>query len=234
MSGITDPSEEYFKDGLWGWVVNQWKKLIADAAGHLQVDVVTSGLPAGGATAANQATMITALQLIDDLRNALNSIATDELDIVFDGQNVDVEVTQTTPADLCTGAHGWDGSAWHKLPMVWGYSEPWVEVVVGTAVGAGNAVAETVAVGAGYVHIGQIINIYHDVGANNYMSLQVHDGVDFIYLLEVPAATSGLIYQSLIPVTCPQPVQVQATLIAPGAGKTITLQVWGYKMRIAE
>lgn len=27
MSGITDPSEEYFKDGLWGWDGSQWRKL---------------------------------------------------------------------------------------------------------------------------------------------------------------------------------------------------------------
>ena len=27
MSGITDPTEEYFKDGLWGWNGTQWRKL---------------------------------------------------------------------------------------------------------------------------------------------------------------------------------------------------------------
>lgn len=27
MSGVTDPSEEYFKDGLWGWDGSQWRKL---------------------------------------------------------------------------------------------------------------------------------------------------------------------------------------------------------------
>ena len=26
MSGITDPTEEYFKDGLWGWDGTQWRK----------------------------------------------------------------------------------------------------------------------------------------------------------------------------------------------------------------
>jgi len=46
MPGITDPSEEYFKDGIWGWVDPAWEKLVADAAGHLQVDVVASGLSA--------------------------------------------------------------------------------------------------------------------------------------------------------------------------------------------
>ena len=39
---------------------------LVDADGHLQVDIMSSGLPSGGATAANQSTMITALQLIDD------------------------------------------------------------------------------------------------------------------------------------------------------------------------
>jgi len=27
MSGITDPSEAYFKDGLWGWDGSVWRKL---------------------------------------------------------------------------------------------------------------------------------------------------------------------------------------------------------------
>jgi hypothetical protein len=51
----------------------------ADAAGHLQVDTLSSALPTGAATSANQLTEITALQLIDDLRNALASVATDSL-----------------------------------------------------------------------------------------------------------------------------------------------------------
>ena len=27
MTGITNPTEEYFKDGLWGWDGSQWRKL---------------------------------------------------------------------------------------------------------------------------------------------------------------------------------------------------------------
>jgi len=27
MGGITDPAEEYFKDGIWGWDGTQWRKL---------------------------------------------------------------------------------------------------------------------------------------------------------------------------------------------------------------
>jgi len=50
---------------LWGWDgVAPWVKVHVDAAGDLQVDVLTSGLPAGAATAANQVTII---GYIDDL-----------------------------------------------------------------------------------------------------------------------------------------------------------------------
>jgi len=46
------------QEGIWGWNGAAWVKARVDAAGHLQVDVLTSALPAGGATAANQATII--------------------------------------------------------------------------------------------------------------------------------------------------------------------------------
>ena len=39
---------------------------LVDSAGHVQVDIVSSALPSGGATAANQTTMITAVQLLDN------------------------------------------------------------------------------------------------------------------------------------------------------------------------
>ncbi len=52
---------------------------LIDSDGHIQVDVLTSALPSGAATSAKQDTMITALQLIDDLRGALAAVAGDQL-----------------------------------------------------------------------------------------------------------------------------------------------------------
>lgn len=62
-----------------GWDGTAYRVFTVDAAGHLQIDVLGTVLPPGAATAANQATMITALQLIDNLYNALHSVNTDEL-----------------------------------------------------------------------------------------------------------------------------------------------------------
>jgi hypothetical protein len=64
-----------------GWDGTDFHILTIDPAGHLQVDLVSGALPTGAATAANQLTEITALQLIDDLRAALHSVNTDELQV---------------------------------------------------------------------------------------------------------------------------------------------------------
>jgi len=64
-----------------GFVGIENKYLTVDADGHTQVDVLTSALPTGAATSAKQDTEITALQLIDDLRAALASVATDQLKV---------------------------------------------------------------------------------------------------------------------------------------------------------
>jgi len=74
--GSEDKNTLLVQPGLSGAI----KKFITeDADGHPQVDVLTSALPTGAATSAKQDTMITALQLIDDLRAALASVATDQL-----------------------------------------------------------------------------------------------------------------------------------------------------------
>ncbi len=38
-TGITDPTEEYFKDGVWGWdtVQQKWRKVLVYASGYLHV-----------------------------------------------------------------------------------------------------------------------------------------------------------------------------------------------------
>ena len=70
-----------------------YRFLHVDAQGDVQTDVLSSALPTGASTAANQTTMITALQLIDDLRNALDSVGSDELDV-----NVEASVLPTGAA----------------------------------------------------------------------------------------------------------------------------------------
>jgi len=230
MTGITDPSEVYFKDGLRGWCVNHWNKLVSDAAGHLQVDVVASGLPAGGATSANQTTMITALQLIDDLRAALNSVATDELDTVFDGQNMDVEVTQQNPADLTPGIEGWLGAAWHKLAMLWGYSAHYAEEQFEL-----NAAAGVNSLNFGAVPVGEVW-VVHSFTAYSSQVTTTHIELSLIATgirVRLIVRATGV---ALITVESPSTVvmhagdNLRAVFTGCGAGDNIYAYAHGYKM----
>ena len=49
MTGITNPTEEYFKDGLWGWDGTQWRKLslLFGYSGPYSESPSNTNLPAG-------------------------------------------------------------------------------------------------------------------------------------------------------------------------------------------
>jgi len=66
---------------LLAWDGTAYRPITIDAAGHVQIDVLTSGLPAGAATAANQALILAQVQAIEDLTHALQSVNTDALQV---------------------------------------------------------------------------------------------------------------------------------------------------------
>jgi len=190
MSGITDPSEEYFKDGLWAWVSTAWKKLVADASSFLQINIAA--------------------------------------------QDIDVEVKQQTAADLTPGIMGWDGSAWRKLPMLWGYSDRWVESKSGSASGGGDATATATGVVAGYVYVLQALHVTHNAGVNKLLRAWVTDGASTVSLVDEPTATSGGRYTWAGELVLKEDDTVVGTASAPGDTKSVFLRVWGYKMKVGE
>lgn len=66
---------------IYGSDGTDWIAALIDALGHLQVDVVASGLPSGGATEATLASALTALQSLQNLVGALHDVGLDELDV---------------------------------------------------------------------------------------------------------------------------------------------------------
>uniref|UniRef100_A0A6M3XX73 Tail protein n=1 Tax=viral metagenome TaxID=1070528 RepID=A0A6M3XX73_9ZZZZ len=82
MSGVVIPDPRGGHVWIYGVdSAGEPVKILVDASGHLQVETLASALPTGAATAARQDTMIIALQLIDDLRNALGSVNTDDFQV---------------------------------------------------------------------------------------------------------------------------------------------------------
>ena len=67
-----------------------WNRVEVDDVGHLQIDVVSSALPSGGATAANQATIIGHVDGIETLITSTNS-KIDTFDAVLDAIKTDTQ-----------------------------------------------------------------------------------------------------------------------------------------------
>ena len=76
--GITDPAEEYFKDGVWGWDATDgvWVKVPVDhASGALKTQVVASPEPYPIATIEGQQETIALLrELVALLRQAIYAV----------------------------------------------------------------------------------------------------------------------------------------------------------------
>jgi len=86
----------------YGWDGTDWRAMLLDAAGNLQVDVAASALPTGAATAAHQVTQNTSLALIEKLEKALESVATDRLQVRGEDQlfSFDVAISEKRTAAI--------------------------------------------------------------------------------------------------------------------------------------
>ena len=97
-----------------------YRPITIDAAGHVQIDVLASGLPAGAATAANQALILAQVQLIEDLRNALQSVATDRLKVRGEDQLFSFKgVLANTRNAVIFGANGYVDSQPVPANTIW-------------------------------------------------------------------------------------------------------------------
>jgi len=105
----------------------------------LEVDVTASVIPTGAASAANQATLITAIQSIQNLVGALHDVGVDELDVNLKTSDITLGVTESSPlTSLQSQLYGWDLTNWRKNPLVWGYTSRYAEYKESIDVAAGS------------------------------------------------------------------------------------------------
>lgn len=190
MSGITNPAEEYFKDGLWAWnpVGKVWLKLI-----------------------------------IDPLTNQL-SVAV----------NNDVEVHQTTPADLTPGICSWDGDYWRRQPLIWGYSSDYGEFEIANDVAAGDRDLTFSQAAADEVWVIDTFIAWADQGNPTTVEFMMYAGgaEQVVGIAAYPVA-----FLSVSPVTplhVPPDGYLKVRFKDCVAGDDIRASATGYKMKIAE
>jgi len=82
MPGITDPNQEYFKDGTWHWDGTEWRKggLAFEYAGQVLDSEIVASAPAGSNTLQGEAVptgyiwVITAMQVFDSIHGVSSAL----------------------------------------------------------------------------------------------------------------------------------------------------------------
>lgn len=87
--------------------------------------------------------------------------ASDRLKVLLDAITSALEVTQTIPANLTVASHGFINGAWHKNPLLFGYSSQCAEHVGSTTLAAGANTFDTTTVPSGKVCVVTHISMFY-------------------------------------------------------------------------
>lgn len=141
---------------------------------------------------------------------------------------VAIAASQTIQANL----HGYDGSAYHKNPLVWGYTDRWSETISNLNPGAGSITLLSTAVPSGYVYVLEAVAALNNTTNPAVIVISVTDGSTAPELFRsalpgigVPAKFSGRI-------TLKAGDQVRCVFAGTLAGDDLFAYVWGHKFKI--
>lgn len=143
-------------------------------------------------------------------------------------------VTDPSEAYFKDGQWGWDGTVWRKLPMVWGYSERWVEHEENLTPAAGVISLSFDQVGSGYIYVLQAADGWNAATDPSRIQFQVEAGGIIVRLahtvtpgLGIPAFWTG-------EVVLKKDDRLVVRFYGTVAGDDLHANAWGYKMKIAE
>ena len=198
------PRTLYASDG------SNWYAVLVDSDGHVKIDVVSLPLPTDAATATNQTTMITALQKIDDLQNALGSVNTDDL-------QVDVK---TYPGSNALG----------NIPF--GYNNRYAEEVSNLNAAAGWNDLLGTAVPAGEVWV---VTAIAGVNSNRACTIQIgaRGGTIDVYAISTTSAGALLWVAAAPQLILKEGDKIVGSFGGCTAGDDIYLRASGYKMKVS-
>lgn len=189
MPWPTNPSEQYFGRGLWGWVTDVWKRLTAEADGSLHTHIT--------------------------------------------GHDGTLLIQQYMPSLLKPGIHGYDGSAWQELSLLWGYTDRLHVKATHTQVGAGAYTMTIATVPADYVYVVNAIISNNATRALKH-SLQVCAAADCMTVYEKTTIAAGeLVLYGNVTYVLKAGDSVKAVFTTSQNGDYMVGRVWGYMMKVS-
>ena len=201
-----------------GWDGTHFYPLDVDADGHLQIDALTAPLPAGAATAANQALMVASLDALTDLRFALASISMDMLRVIVTSSALPTgAATQATLAAFMALFRG------AQRGYVSGLAKEYTQLCAG----AGDNSVLSGLVPAGEVwHITRL-NSKDDITACTVLRYAQNTGGVPIYLNNITPAIAGVLDVLDCELWLDAGDRIRARYSGTAAGDTLTLRIFG-------
>lgn len=170
---------------------------------------------------------------VSDTWVKLLSTAAGALHVHIMGVDSALLVTQTLPQLLTSGIHGYDGSAWRKLPLLWGYSDVYGESVGDTNLSAGTNSLNGSVVPSGEVWVVRGVLAMTISGSVSNLYFYATIGGSDITLRVDPTPTSGVWCQFLPVVYLKAGDKVFVQVTGATAGDDLYARFWGYKMAVA-
>lgn len=157
------------------------------------------------------------------------------LGVQLKGSDITLNVAEQSPlSSIQAQGYGWDGSNWRKLPIVWGYSDRWAQRVYVENATAGTNNLNTTDVPAGEVWVLQAMaskNENKDV-AMDYTA--VFNGTQV--KLKVHSLPGVNTWVTLFPIgiCLKEGDNARCRFLSCNLNDDLYLDVWGYKMKVAE
>lgn len=196
--------------GLCGHDGTDWIKALIDAAGHLQIDVVDSG----------GADLKDILDKLADILTELNAkLETADLDLDASGR-------------LSSNAHHYDGSAWRKANLLWGYHDRYTEKIIDQNLSGGTNTIYGAEVPSGEIWRVTFISGYTVSASITWLFLGANDGTYNHWGVAQASPASYQWYLSQVDIPMKEGDSIAAQVLAATAGDDLAMQAWGYKMDI--
>lgn len=129
--------------------------------------------------------------------------------------------------------YGYDGTTWQKLPLIWGYTDRWVENIIELNAVAGVNVIQSAAVSVGYVYELNAANTFNNTSVSGQY-LEVVCGAVVIRLNGTVGVAAGTVTPTFpIGIRLKEGDYVRALFTGCVAGDDLYLRIAGVKMKVA-
>jgi len=148
--------------------------------------------------------------------------------------NADGRLEIVIPIEEALGARAYhyDGASWQKSNLLFGYNAQWVEQATVAGTGGATDWASSDEVPEGYIYVPQIVCALHNDVASRTVSILYKASGIACYTVYQTGVAPGVVVVSPYTSVLLEGDTIQAGFYSLPSGKTGTLRILGYKMKL--